>query len=118
MSSCSGSILLRTAACYTTDVERFRNRVQTTTDGHKAYLEAVDAAFAGDVDYAMLVKLYGNAENGESAHWRYSPGECNDTERTVVTDAPNLNLISTSYAERQNASSFASSTSRRITWIA
>ena len=47
--------------------------MQTTTDGHKAYLEAVDAAFAGDVDYAMLVDLYGNAENGESAHRRCSP---------------------------------------------
>ena len=67
-------------------------------------LEPEHAAFAGDVDYAMLVKQYGNSEKGESAHRRYSPGECNGTERIVVTGGPNLDLISTSYAERQNLS--------------
>ena len=92
-----------TAIPFMIDLEkRLRNRVQLTTDGHKAYLEAVDAAFAGVVDYAMLVKQYGNREKGESAHHRYSPGECNGTERIVVTGGPNLDLISTSYAERQN----------------
>ena len=86
--------------------QRLRNRVQLTTDGHKAYLEAVDAAFAGDVDYAMLVKQYGNAKGeggeAEAAHRRYSPGQCNGVERIIVQGAPNLDLISTSYAERQN----------------
>src|SRR6202162_2764310 len=52
---------------------RLANRVQLTSDGHKAYLEAVEGAFGGDVDYAMLIKLYGAAPEGEK---RYSPAEC------------------------------------------
>ena len=92
-----------TAIPFMIDMEqRLRNRVQLTTDGHKAYLEAVDAAFAGAVDYAMLVKIYGNPDKGDSAHRRYSPGECNGVERIIVQGAPNLDLISTSYAERHN----------------
>ena len=67
-----------TAIPFMVDLEsRLRNRAQLTTDGHKPYLLAVDLAFAGDIDYAMLVKHYGNREEGESAHRRYSPGECN-----------------------------------------
>jgi hypothetical protein len=81
---------------------RLRNRVQLTTDGHRPYLLAVDLAFAGDVDYGMLVKYYGNRDEGESAHRRYTPGECNGVERIVVTGSPDLDLISTSYAERAN----------------
>ena len=76
---------------------RLRNRVQLTTDGHKA----VRQAFGPNVDYAMLVKIYGNA-TGEDTEKRYSPAVCNGTERVVVTGAPNLDLISTSYAERSN----------------
>src|SRR5438094_510157 len=53
---------------------RLANRVQLTSDGHRAYLEAVEGAFGGDVDYAQLVKLYGAAP--ESAKGRYSPAEC------------------------------------------
>jgi hypothetical protein len=53
---------------------RLANRVQLTSDGHKAYLEAVEGAFGGDVDYARLVKLYGSTP--ESAKGRYSPAEC------------------------------------------
>src|SRR3984893_8338132 len=53
---------------------RLANRVQLTSDGHKAYLEAVEGAFGADIDYAMLVKLYGTAS--ESAKGRYSPAEC------------------------------------------
>ena len=51
---------------------RLKNRVQLTTDGHKAYLEAVDEAFSGQIDYAMLVKIYGESENPEK---RYSPAQ-------------------------------------------
>ena len=92
-----------TAIPFMVDLEsRLRNRVQLTTDGHKPYLLAVDLAFAGEIDYAMLVKHYGNREEGESAHRRYSPGECNGVERIVVTGSPDLDLISTSYAERAN----------------
>ena len=80
---------------------RLRNRVQLTTDGHKAYLQAVRQAFGPNVDYAMLIKIYGSA-TGEDTEKRYSPAVCNGTERVVVTGAPNLDLISTSYAERSN----------------
>ena len=66
---------------------RLANRVQLTSDGHKAYLEAVEGAFGGDVDYAQLVKLYGPQE-GKGSDKRYSPGEC------VVsgTQTPSRNL--------------------------
>lgn len=56
--------------------ERLANRVQLTTDGHKAYLTAVDNAFGANVDYAMLVKLYGPAHGGSEQERKYSPGEC------------------------------------------
>ena len=82
--------------------KRLKRRVQITTDGHRAYLQAVQSAFGGEVDYAMLVKQYGNPETGESAHRRYSPGEVNGSERIVVQGSPDLDLISTSYAERGN----------------
>ena len=57
-----------------TTSRRLANRVQLTSDGHKAYLEAVEGAFGGDVDYAMLNKIYGASP--ESAKGRYSPAEC------------------------------------------
>jgi len=80
---------------------RLANRVQLTSDGHKAYLRAVEGAFGGDVDYAMLVKMYGKTE-GEGTERRYSPAECIGTRRKVIEGKPNKALISTSYAERQN----------------
>lgn len=79
---------------------RLRNRVQLTSDGHKAYLEAVDEAFGDDVDYAMLVKMYGNTP--ESFKGRYSPAVCTGAKRTRITGNPDVNEVSTSYAERQN----------------
>ena len=83
--------------------KRLRNRVQLTSDGHKAYLIAVREAFGGDVDYAMLVKTYGSGKTEDGpAHRRYSPGHMNGSERIVVSGSPNLDKISTSYAERQN----------------
>ena len=81
---------------------RLRNRVQLTSDGHKQYLIAVEEAFGGDVDYAMIIKEYGNPDDGKAAHRRYSPGTVNGVERIVVQGTPNLDLISTSYAERSN----------------
>ena len=80
---------------------RLTNRVQLTTDGHHAYLSAVDAAFARDIDYAMLVKQYGTAPEAEK---RYSPPVCLGTERTVIRGRPDPDHISTSYVERQNLS--------------
>lgn len=80
--------------------ERLANRVQLTTDGHKAYLEAVEGAFGADVDYAMLVKIYGNTP--ESAKGRYSPAECTGTKKTRVEGDPDIDHVSTSYVERSN----------------
>lgn len=79
---------------------RLANRVQLTSDGHKAYFEAVEGAFGGDVDYAMLVKLYGTAP--ESAKGRYSPAECIGARKERVEGNPDPKHVSTSYAERQN----------------
>ena len=79
---------------------RLSNRVQLTTDGHKAYLEAVEGAFGADVDYGMLVKLYGNAPTGPQV--RYSPAECIGARKTPIEGNPDLAHISTSYVERQN----------------
>ena len=78
---------------------RLANRVQLTTDGHKAYLEAVEASFGADIDYAQLVKLYGDAPNPAG---RYSPAECTGTKKTRIEGRPDKNHVSTSYVERQN----------------
>ena len=81
---------------------RLSNRVQLTTDGHKAYLEAVEGAFGGDVDYAQLIKLYGNATGNKGNEKKYSPAECTGTKKRTVEGNPDKRLISTSYVERQN----------------
>ena len=78
---------------------RLSTRVQITTDGHKAYIEAVEGAFGMDVDYAMLIKLYGTPSNPDT---RYSPGEVIGTETHVKAGNPDRRHISTSYVERQN----------------
>ena len=78
---------------------RLKNRVQLTTDGHKAYLEAVEGAFGGNVDYSQLVKLYGPAPEQEK---RYSPPGCNGTKKTRIQGRPDKHHVSTSYVERQN----------------
>jgi IS1 family transposase len=79
--------------------DRLKNRVQLTTDGHTVYLEAVQEAFDGMIDYAMLVKLYGDEdENGR----KYSPGICTGTKKTRILGNPEEKHISTSFVERQN----------------
>jgi hypothetical protein len=65
--------------------QRLANRVQLTTDGHRAYLQAVEEAFGDDIDYAMLVKLYGNITDPEH---RYSPAECIGARKTKITGNP------------------------------
>jgi IS1 family transposase len=80
---------------------RLANRVQLTTDGHKAYLEAVEGAFGGDIDYAMLVKLYGDL-GGKTAERKYSPAECTGIKKRSVEGKPDMAHVSTSYVERQN----------------
>jgi IS1 family transposase len=89
------------AAWFMRDVAaRVANRVQLTSDGHRAYLEAVEDAFGADVDYAMLNKIYGAAP--ESAKGRYSPAECIGTSKYIIEGKPDRAPISTSYAERSN----------------
>ena len=89
-----------TAAVFINDLKtRLANRVQLTTDGHKAYLEAVETAFGADIDYAMLIKLYGQSDDPER---RYSPAECIGIEKRPITGAPANEDISTSYVERHN----------------
>lgn len=82
---------------------RLDNRAQLTTDGHKAYLEAVEGPFGCDVDYAMLVKLYGETA-GKGDERRYSPAECTGTKKMRIEGNPNLADVSTSYVECQNLS--------------
>lgn len=80
--------------------ERLANRVQLTTDGHKAYLEAVEGAFGGDIDYAVLHKIYGASP--EAAKGKYSPAECIGTQKHRVEGDPDPKHVSTSYVERSN----------------
>jgi IS1 family transposase len=82
---------------------RLTHRVQLTTDGHRAYLNAVESAFGADIDYAMLHKIY-DAPGGGDNERRYSPAVCTGIDVRVVTGYPNLSKASTSYVERQNLS--------------
>jgi IS1 family transposase len=79
---------------------RLANRVQLTSDGHKAYLEAVEGAFGADIDYGMLIKIYGAAPDAFAG--RYSPGECIGARKEWIEGNPDPKHISTSFAERQN----------------
>ncbi len=79
---------------------RLVNRVQLTTDGHKMYLSAVEDAFGGAVDYAMLQKIYGGGPTDEQH--RYSPAACIGIERQTIQGSPDPCHVSTSYVERQN----------------
>ena len=81
---------------------RLAHRVQLTTDGHRAYLSAVEDASGCEIDYAMLHKIYGSAP--EAPEVRYSPAVCMGTKRAVISGAPDYYHISTSFAERQNLS--------------
>jgi hypothetical protein len=77
---------------------RLANRVQLTTDGRKAYLQAVEDAFGTEIDYAMLVKIYAEDPQAEK---RYSPAECTGCRKEKITGNPDKKHISTSYVERQ-----------------
>jgi len=79
---------------------RLANRVQLTMDGHKAYLEAVEGAFGGDIDYAQLIKMYGAVPDA-IAKGRYSPAECTGSKHPVEGSSVRED-VSTSYVERQN----------------
>ena len=79
--------------------QRLAHRVQLTTDGHKAYLDAVEDAFGCEIDYAQLIKIYGVPPEAER---RYSPAECIGARPSPVMGNPDPDHISTSYVERQN----------------
>jgi len=79
--------------------DRISNRIQLTTDGHRPYFRAVEDAFGGDIDYAVLHKIYGKDRSGPA---RYSPPECVGTRREGRVGSPDPKHISTSYVERQN----------------
>ncbi|HMO84712.1 MAG TPA: DDE-type integrase/transposase/recombinase [Lacipirellulaceae bacterium] len=82
--------------------DRLATRVQLTTDGHRAYLAAVEDAFGGDVDFAQLVKIYGATPEGPEV--RYSPAQCMGARKALVTGSPDYRHVSTSFAERANLS--------------
>jgi len=80
--------------------ERLTSRIQLSTDGYKVYLTAVEEAFGADIDYGMVVKIYGVTE--DETNRRYSPAKCIGCEKEVIAGNPDRELISTSYIERQN----------------
>lgn len=83
---------------------RLAKRVQLTTDGHKAYLEAVESAFGTEIDFAQLIKIYGNGGVGSNvpAEVRYSPAQCMGARKAVIAGKPDRKHISTSHVERAN----------------
>ncbi len=92
-----------TAQAFIQDVaSRISNRIQLTTDGHRVYAEAVENAFGSEIDYAMLVKIYG--ASGDNPESRYSPATCIGCRTGVLSGKPDPKYISTSYVERQNLS--------------
>jgi IS1 family transposase len=78
---------------------RLANRVQISTDGHRAYLEAVEGAFGGDVDYAQIIKMYGPTP---SPAGRYSPAECTGIKKVSIEGRPDEKHVSTSFVEAHN----------------
>lgn len=83
---------------------RLANRMQLTTYGQKAYLEAVDGAIGGDVDYAMLANVYGRETASRGHKRKYSPAECIGTPKRAIEGRPDMKQISTSHVERSNLS--------------
>ncbi len=79
--------------------DRLANRVQLSTDGHKMYLQAIEYAFGSEIDFAQLVKLYGQDLETEK---RYSPAKCIGANKKIIQGNPDVSKVSTSYVERQN----------------
>ena len=93
----------RTAMEFVSDLKaRLANRVQLTTDGYKVYLQAVEGAFDGEVDYAQLVKIYGGDTGSNNHERKYSPAECNGTKKKTISGNPDQRHVSTSHVERNN----------------
>lgn len=81
---------------------RLATRIQLTTDGHGGYLKAVTDAFSGDVDYAMLIKQYGDLTGQKGHERKYSPAECTGTFKEAIFGKPDMAQVGTSHIERQN----------------
>lgn len=81
---------------------RLATRIQLTMDGHGAYLKAVADAFSGDVDYAMLIKQYGDPTGTKGHERKYSPAECTGALKEAMFGKPDMEAVSTSHVERQN----------------
>jgi hypothetical protein len=93
----------KTACTFIDDLaSRLAHKIQLSTDGHKAYLEAVEGAFGSEINYGMVIKLYSNPPSGTET--RYSPAECCGVEKNRITGNPDPKHMSTSYAERMNLS--------------
>lgn len=95
--------------------KRMAHRVQVTSDGLKAYLEAVEEGFGADVDFTQLVKVYGTADGSDANDKKYSPAPCVGCKKTHVVGLPDANHISTSFVGRQNLSMWMMM--RRFTWL-
>jgi IS1 family transposase len=80
--------------------QRLTHRIQLTSDGHRCYADAVEGAFGNQIDYAQLVKIYGEAPEGSQG--RYSPAECTGIKKKLMSGSPDEKHISTSYIERSN----------------
>lgn len=81
---------------------RLSHRVQLTSDGHAAYLNAVHDAFGEDIDYSVVIKLYGSDHNPNKPETKYSPGKCNGSRHLKILGNPDRKHVSTSYVERNN----------------
>ena len=93
----------KTARAFMQDLApRLANRVQLTTDGLRMYVTAVEAAFHGDIDYAMLEKIYSTTKEDNKGQRRYSPAECIGTKVSKINGDPASDHVNTSYVERQN----------------
>src|SRR3970040_2296986 len=81
---------------------RLAHRIQLTSDGYRKYVDAVENSFSGNVDYAMLVKMYGSENSNKNTDTKYSPAECTGTRVAKINGEPDPKYISTSYVERNN----------------
>jgi IS1 family transposase len=101
ISYCLGDRGINTAHFFMQDLaSRISNRIQLTTDGHRVYVDAVEDAFGADVDYSMLVKIYGMPSSLDES--RYSPATCIGCRTATISGNPDPKHISTSFVERQN----------------